>query len=612
MHARTVAVDVARTEAQNVTFSLARQTAATLGAVDGVLRELAERAAQRDASASTAARLADAVRECAAALPSVDELAVADTRGRIAARAGQAIIGSDTIVDRPFFRYHAFHDDPGVVMTWNGNSATRSPVLLETRRLNDRHGHFAGVAIASLSLAALQESFADLRIGERGAVALFADDGTVLARRPRARIGERLPALVQLRTQYAQYLSASVVMTSPVDGTRRLIAFEQLAGRPLTIETGLAEREYLAGWRADALANYVALGFATAVIGGLACGLAVQIRRRKRAEDALALLPIDIVTGLASRGRFDAELAREWRLAEQQNLFLGMVLINVENLKAYNERVGRELGDELLLAIAQHVTELSAPGHFAARFSGLQLALLLPSTDDAAAQTAADTLRRAVTQLVAHLTRRRPGTVRVAVGAAALKPTASVEPATLIDAARSALRDANGVGPSTFTELSPDVLTGLANRRHFDAELERAWKTAASERTPFGLLVIEIDNLKAFNDRCGHEAGDELLIALGRSIESLVTPQQLAARYDGLRFAVLLPGYDAAAAQVLCNRFRAALVETVTRLTAGLPATPVAVIATAVSRTPQGAERPMTLIDAAFMALGPAKLANRS
>jgi len=92
---------------------------------------------------------------------------------------------------------------------------------------------------------------------------------------------------------------------------------------------------------------------------------------------------------------------------------------------------------------------------------------------------------------------------------------------------------------------SLDGLTGLANRRGFDRQLEREWRQAALRRQPLALMMIDIDHFKLFNDRYGHVRGDACLRAVGETL-SLVTLEEavLVARYGGEEFALLLPGLD--------------------------------------------------------------------
>jgi diguanylate cyclase (GGDEF)-like protein len=92
---------------------------------------------------------------------------------------------------------------------------------------------------------------------------------------------------------------------------------------------------------------------------------------------------------------------------------------------------------------------------------------------------------------------------------------------------------------------SLDGLTGLANRRGFDRQIEAEWRRAAEHSEPIGLMMIDIDHFKLYNDRYGHVAGDTCLRSVGETL-SLVTLENavLVARYGGEEFALLLPGLD--------------------------------------------------------------------
>ena len=84
-----------------------------------------------------------------------------------------------------------------------------------------------------------------------------------------------------------------------------------------------------------------------------------------------------------------------------------------------------------------------------------------------------------------------------------------------------------------------DPLTGLANRREFDLRLALMARNSAE----MGLIMIDVDHFKAFNDRFGHMAGDECLRGIGKMLKELTRDcADLAARFGGEEFAVLLPG----------------------------------------------------------------------
>ena len=99
-----------------------------------------------------------------------------------------------------------------------------------------------------------------------------------------------------------------------------------------------------------------------------------------------------------------------------------------------------------------------------------------------------------------------------------------------------------------------DPLTGIANRRHFDAQLKGEWERARRSAQSVALLFVDVDHFKAFNDTYGHQAGDACLVRLAGVLKSLARrPADLAARYGGEEFVLLLPDTDLEGAQILAR-----------------------------------------------------------
>lgn len=88
-----------------------------------------------------------------------------------------------------------------------------------------------------------------------------------------------------------------------------------------------------------------------------------------------------------------------------------------------------------------------------------------------------------------------------------------------------------------------DGLLGIANRKYFDTRLKDEWNRALREQAPLGLLMIDVDFFKNYNDHYGHQAGDACLQAVAKAVSGrMVRAVDLLARYGGEEFVVLLPG----------------------------------------------------------------------
>jgi diguanylate cyclase (GGDEF)-like protein len=88
---------------------------------------------------------------------------------------------------------------------------------------------------------------------------------------------------------------------------------------------------------------------------------------------------------------------------------------------------------------------------------------------------------------------------------------------------------------------SRDGLTGIHNRRFFDAHMDRIWLQAIRDQVPLAVVLLDIDHFKAYNDACGHQAGDECLRRVARCLaRGARRPLDVIARYGGEEFALVL------------------------------------------------------------------------
>jgi diguanylate cyclase (GGDEF)-like protein len=167
---------------------------------------------------------------------------------------------------------------------------------------------------------------------------------------------------------------------------------------------------------------------------------AVELLGRLSAEDAL--------TRLANRREFDRRLGIEWNRARRDGHALGLVLIDVDCFKNYNDHYGHPAGDACLQKVADALQSAARrSGDLMARFGGEEFVALLPGTDAADAAALAERMRRQVADLqIPHAASRVAAGVTVSLGVASLMPADAGQPPDLVAAADAALYRAKEQG----------------------------------------------------------------------------------------------------------------------------------------------------------------------
>ncbi len=156
-----------------------------------------------------------------------------------------------------------------------------------------------------------------------------------------------------------------------------------------------------------------------------------------------------------------------------------------------------------------------------------------------------------------------------------------------------------------------DALTGLANRRSFDERLAQEWERSQRGRHELALIFIDVDHFKLYNDTYGHSAGDDCLAAVAGAIHScMFRPADLASRYGGEEFVVLLPETGVEGAREVAERIQEAVDKLNMPHKASPTATHVTISIGLTSCVPQ-AGLAQALVDAADSALYQAKHAGR-
>lgn len=155
-----------------------------------------------------------------------------------------------------------------------------------------------------------------------------------------------------------------------------------------------------------------------------------------------------------------------------------------------------------------------------------------------------------------------------------------------------------------------DPLTGLFNRRYLEETLERAFAQTARNGHPFAILVVDIDHFKQVNDTYGHDAGDTVLRMVSKFLRSHIRASDIACRYGGEEFVLVLIDAGKAAAQMRAEALRVGISHMVVQHR-GQPIPPLT-ISIGVALAPEHGNNSAAVIGAADVALYAAKRSGRN
>jgi len=156
-----------------------------------------------------------------------------------------------------------------------------------------------------------------------------------------------------------------------------------------------------------------------------------------------------------------------------------------------------------------------------------------------------------------------------------------------------------------------DGLTGLSNRRYLDNHLKTLFNRAAARSRSLSVCITDIDRFKQVNDTYGHDVGDEVLKEFANRVRSTVRGADLACRYGGEEFVVVMPDTDAAVAAVIAERLRS-LIENEPFVLRRAGVTLRITASLGIACNEQGAETPEQLLKQADKALYEAKNGGRN
>ena len=443
----------AEESAGNLLRVIERDIARNIEMLDLSLQAIVEGVGRADVMASDPSLRQLMLFDRAGSATGIGRLAAFDTSGSVIAEEGTSdAYGQDAIVGQEYFQAQR---QPGLGLYISRpfrSSGLNEPVVALSRRISDRDGAFAGVALATIRISYFADLLAKLKLGPNGLVSLVRQDGAVVVRHgPAARRTDDLSGSNTFRRIREQQAGAFVAVSS-LDGVERLYTFTQVGRLPLHLSVALATEDIYAEWKSKAELVGAVLGLICLSILGLTAVLTRELYRRARAERKLvhanmelARLSItDALTELGNRRQFDRCLAREIRRTERTGERLSLLLLDVDHFKLFNDRYGHQQGDAVLREVGRILRRCaSRPGDAAFRVGGEEFAVILPGTPAAGAARVGDIIRTEVRALKQPHSGSVHDVVTVSLGALEI---AGHDSAAAYAEADAALYEAKGAG----------------------------------------------------------------------------------------------------------------------------------------------------------------------
>jgi len=357
-----------------------------------------------------------------------------------------------------YFRVHQEQPDAGLFisrpMLHHGAYA-----FVLSRRITGDDGRFLGVVAGSIRFSYFHDLFSRLHLGADDIIAVFRRDGTVIMRTPFDLdiIGKNLGSLPGVRRALSEP-SGSYSGVSSSAHTPRLYVWRD-GTRPLVVVVGKQWADIYRLWRIEATRIGAIMAALAVFVLGVTLFLAREIGRRAAAEEKLEeLATTDALTGLRNRRKFDAAIEAEWRRAARQKRSLALLMIDADHFKTFNDTLGHQAGDEVLIGIAICISDtVRRAGDCAARYGGEEFAVLLPDMSPADAFAVAETIRLKVEQWCGEA-----AITTVSIGVASLIPDARTEWTEMVKAADQALYAAKAGGRNRTVLASMSKLSMAA------------------------------------------------------------------------------------------------------------------------------------------------------
>ncbi|WP_213878780.1 sensor domain-containing diguanylate cyclase [Pseudomonas sp. dw_358] len=466
---RAQALREAGMDAANLAHSLAQHADDTFEEADASLSSVIERVETDGMGPGQISRLHAVLQSQQRFIGQLAGLFVYDEQGRWVVTSNETDPLNANNADREYFRYHMNNPDRGPhVGAAIQSRSTHEWVIPLSRRINHPDGSFAGVALATLRLSYFNEFYNGFDLDAKGVIVLALRDGTILTRRPFD--ANAVGASIAKARLFTDLLPVSPVgnemARSMVDGIERMYAYRQAEEYPIVSMAATSKEAIFAEWEANLARS---AGFVAIVLAAMAlCALVLlrQIRHGLKTEAELRnahaalhkLAMQDSLTGLANRRQLDAALPDEIGRARRGGKSLGLIMLDIDHFKRFNDLYGHPAGDECIKAVGQAVLGCCGrSGDLVVRYGGEELLVLLPECDEDGAQRMAEKILNAVRQLQLHHAGNDTGYVTISAGVHVMRTDdPALRAQSLIQAADQALYQAKSLGRNRLCLSRPN------------------------------------------------------------------------------------------------------------------------------------------------------------
>lgn len=487
-----------------------------------------------------------------------------------------------------------------------------------------------------------------------GPVALFAGANSALADRVAAGLEEEGLRIVRIGSNQRPPTdaAASVVLVEDTDAPYALRVILDQASLPALV---LAATPELGRRVLPVLSMWYGLGLAAETSEIIAWRIAQLV--------GLANLQViaayrDPLTGLLNRRAFESELRRAAESSGSGEV-VGLLLVNLDRFKSFNDSLGHVAGDNVLRAVGELLPRSLAPGDCVARVAGDEFACLLTRYDTESVRRDCARLIEGISTLdvAALLACKECPTLSASAGLTFVTPL--VESEQLMTEVSSAVYEAKLKGRNQLVvygeraeekkQSSRDLglqhfenatrlaaerlaemitlkgrrlieaarheanvcsLTGLHNRRYFDAELSVEIERSRRQGCPLSLAYIDLDHFHDVNMTYGWPTGDRVLQTFAAVARANVRGADSVARFGGEEFVILMPDTTLESARDVAERVRGAFESFVTEGVAGQRVK--ATLSAGVAQWRDDMESPIAFVNHASDALLRAKRAGRN